>query len=109
MTLVLIVLAVPTAWFIHNRIVGYLVLVAAQSFLFTFQTGLLVMEWVGGAKQAFGPYPKVSHGDVWSYGVVNLAIFAAQLGAMALTYKLRSKGHASEPVAAGGRVQVPAH
>jgi hypothetical protein len=91
MTLILVLAAFPIGWFVRDRRTAYLVYIAAQSFLFTFQTGMLVLEWVGGSTQAFGPYPKASHGETLSYGVVNLVFFAAGLGVLALALWLRAR------------------
>jgi hypothetical protein len=100
MNLILMVLApFPIGWFVRHRLTAYVVYIALQSFLFTFQTAELVMEWIGGSKQAFGPYPKFSKGEFVSYGVVNLAIYAVGLGLLTLGYRLRARRLAS-PVAA---------
>jgi hypothetical protein len=106
MTLILVVLAFPIAWYVRDRLIGYVIYIALQSFLFAFQTGFLVLEWVGGSKNAFGPYPKINHGDTYSYAVVNLLIYAAGLGVMALTYRLRSRRTVTAPTASG--VRAPA-
>jgi hypothetical protein len=52
--------------------------------VFTFQSVDLIIEWAGGSKAAFGPYPNADKSEIWSYGVVNLVIFAAGLGLVAL-------------------------
>jgi hypothetical protein len=91
MTLILIIAAIPLGWYVQRQVIGYLVYTAAQSFLFAFQTGKLVIEWVGGNKNAFGPYPKASSGETWSYLVVNLVIYAVGLGVLAGTYRLRAR------------------
>ena len=106
MTLILAILvAFPIGWFVRQRQTGFVVYTALQSFLFTFQTGFLVLEWVGGSTSAFGPYPKFSHGEGVSYGVVNLAIYALGIGLLVLGQRLRAKRSAtsSERV-----VRVPA-
>jgi hypothetical protein len=95
MDLALMVLApFPIGWFVRDRRTAYTAYIALMSFVFTFQTGYLVIEWVGGKTNAFGPYPKANHGDVFGYGVVNLAIYAVGMGLLTLAYRLRSRRRA---------------
>jgi hypothetical protein len=54
---------------------------------------MLVIEWVGGSKDAFGPYPKADKPEVWSYGVVNLVIFAVGIGLVLLGHRVAARRH----------------
>src|ERR1700709_425735 len=83
-----IVIAFPLGFFIKSRTTAYIAYIAAHSFVFTFQSVALITEWAGGDTSAFGPYPKADKGEVWSYGLVNLLIFAAGLGLVALGHYL---------------------
>jgi hypothetical protein len=91
MTLILVIAALPLGWFIRHRLTGYVVYLAAQCFLFTFQSTKLILEWANGHTNAFGNFPKANAGDVWSYGVVNLIILAIGLGVLALGQYLAAR------------------
>ena len=67
----------PIGYFIRNRMAAYLAYVALHSFVFTFQSTTLLKEWNGGDYSAFVKNPAAVD---WSYGLVNLLIFAAGLG-----------------------------
>jgi hypothetical protein len=84
--IIIIVTAFPIGFFIRSRTAAYITFVAIHGFVFTFQSLDLIIEWTGGSKAAFGPYPKAKKSEIWSYGVVNVAIFAAGLGLVALGY-----------------------
>lgn len=85
MELILLVIApFPLGYFIRSRTVAYITYIAVQAFVFTYQTADLVLEWVGGSKTAFGPYPHASGQHIVGYGIVNLAIYAAGLGLVTL-------------------------
>jgi hypothetical protein len=82
MELIIMLLApFPIGYFIRNRTAAYLVYVALHSFVFTFQSTTLLKEWTGGDYSAFVKNPAAVD---WSYGLVNLLIFAAGLGLVAL-------------------------
>ena len=63
----------PIGYFIRNRIAAYLAYIALHSFVFTFQSSTLLKEWNGGDYSAFVKNPAAVD---WSYGLVNLLIFA---------------------------------
>lgn len=98
--LLTLVAAFPIGFLIRNRLVAFVVYLAAHGFVFTFQTLVLLVAWVGGSGEAFGPYPQGSTAEVFSYGVVNLVIFAAGLGLVYLGHRLaaRRRGRAAVPV-----------
>jgi hypothetical protein len=89
--IIMIAIAFPIGFFIKNRTVAYLSYIAVHSFVFIFQSVDLITEWAGGSKSAFGPYPKASELQVWSYGLVNLLIFGAGLGLVALGHYVASR------------------
>ncbi len=82
--IVMIVIAFPLGFFVKNRTAAYVAFIAVHGFVFTFQSVALITQWAGGSTSAFGPSPKADKSEVWSYGVVNLVIFAAGLGLVAL-------------------------
>ncbi len=86
--IVLILAALPIGFFVRNRTAAFIGYIALQAFVFTFQSISLVIEWVGGSTKAFGDYPDASTGDVYSYAVVNLFIYAAGLGLVILGQRL---------------------
>jgi hypothetical protein len=79
--LIMLLVPFPIGYFIRNRLAAYLAYVAVHSFVFTFQSTSLLKEWVGGDHSAFAKDPNASD---WAYAVVNLAIYAAGLGLVAL-------------------------
>jgi cytochrome c biogenesis factor len=83
--LVALLVPFPLGYFIRNRMAAYLAYVAVHSFVFTFQSTSLVREWVGGDYSAFAKDPATAP---WPYGLVNLAIYAAGLGLVALGSKV---------------------
>jgi hypothetical protein len=87
-----VLLAFPLGWFVRNRVVGFLAYGLAMAQVFTFQTAVLVMEWVNGADAAF---PRTSSTAVldgaWGYLAVTSLVYAAGLGLVALGQRLRSR------------------
>jgi hypothetical protein len=83
-----LLVAVPIGYFIRDRLVAFLTLVAVHSFVFTFQSMELVREWVGGDHSA---YPKSPKAIPWSYGVVNLIIYAIGFGLVILGGRLAAR------------------
>jgi hypothetical protein len=64
---------------------------------FTFQTLALLRAWTGGQDVAF---PKDPSTPPWSYGLVNLAIYAAGLGLIALGHRLAGRRGRTAPATA---------
>jgi hypothetical protein len=92
MELILMVLApFPIGFFVRNRPAAFITYIALHGFVFTFQTLNLILEWAGGSQEAFGPYPKSSSGNVFSYGAVNLVIFGVGLGLVYLGSRLGAR------------------
>jgi hypothetical protein len=89
--IVMIVTAFPIGFFIKSRTAAYITFIAVHGFAFTFQSADLIIEWAGGSKAAFGPYPNADKPQIWSYGVVNLVIFAAGLGLVALGHYVATR------------------
>ena len=82
MELIIMLLApFPIGYFIRNRMAAYLAYIALHSFVFTFQSTTLLKEWTGGDYSAYVKNPAAVD---WSYGLVNLLIFAAGLGLVTL-------------------------
>lgn len=79
--IVTVVCAFPIGWFVRRRDLAFLAFVAVHQFVFNFQSMELVREWVGGDNSAF---PKSPRTVAWSYGVVNLIIYAAGFGLVLL-------------------------
>ncbi len=82
--IVMILFALPIGYLVSNRTVAFIAFIALHGFVFVFQSTDLVLEWVGGSKTVFGPYPKASGQHILGYGIVNLAIFGASLGLVAV-------------------------
>lgn len=89
--LLMILIPLPLGLLVPTRMAAFVAYIAIHSFVFTFQTASLILEWVNGSTHAFGPYPDFSNEDVWGYGIVNLVIYAAGLGLVALGHRIRSR------------------
>ena len=83
--IVMLLVPFPLGYLVRRRIVAYLAYVGVHSFVFTFQTMSLTRAWVGGDRSAFGTDPQSLE---WSYALVNVAIYAAGLGLVALGGRL---------------------
>jgi hypothetical protein len=83
--IVMLLVPFPLGYLVRRRIVAYLAYVGLHSFVFTFQTMSLTRAWVGGDRSAFATDPQSLE---WSYALVNLAIYAAGLGLVALGGRL---------------------
>lgn len=86
--IVMILTAFPIGYFVRHRLTAFVAYIAVHSFVFTFQTATLLIEWAGGDDAAFGAFPKASTTDVWSYAVVNLVIYLVGLGLVFLGGRL---------------------
>ena len=95
--IIMLLAPLPIGYFIRNRMAAYLAYVALHSFVFTFQSTTLLKEWNGGDYSAFVKNPAAVD---WSYGVVNLLIFAAGLGLVTLGSWLSARRRRPAPSAA---------
>ncbi len=102
--LLMILSPLPIGWFVRHRLTAYVAYLAAFSFLFTFQSTMLITEWAGGSKNAFGGFPKANKADVWSYGLVNLVFLAVGLGLLTLTSVVSARRRVRHAVPVGARV-----
>ena len=94
--IIMLLAPLPIGYFIRNRMAAYLAYVALHSFVFTFQSTTLLKEWNGGDYSAFVKNPAAVD---WSYGLVNLLIFAAGLGLVTLGSWLRARRRRPAPSA----------
>jgi hypothetical protein len=79
--IIMLVAPFPLGYLIRHRMAAYLAYVALHSFVFTFQSTTVLKEWTGGDYSAFAKNPVATD---WAYGLVNIAIYAAGLGLVAL-------------------------
>jgi hypothetical protein len=94
--IIMLLVPLPIGYFTRNRMAAYLAYVALHSFVFTFQSTTLLKEWNGGDYSAFVKNPAAVD---WSYGLVNLLIFAAGLGLVTLGSRLRARRRRPAPSA----------
>ena len=89
--IVTILVALPLGFFIPSRVAAYVAFIAIHSFVlsFSYQCMELIREWVGGDYSAF-PRSDPQAGT-WNYAVINLIIYAAGFGLVALGRKLGAK------------------
>jgi hypothetical protein len=102
-----IMVGFPLGYLIRSRTHAVVTYVLLDSYLFTFQTAFLLMQWTDGDNHAFG-----TRGGAWtaerttmvlSYLVLNGVIVAAGIGLVVLGNKARSRRAAQrDTVAAGG-------
>ncbi|GAA2120688.1 hypothetical protein [Actinomadura napierensis] len=86
--IVTLVVAFPLGFFVRSRATAYIAYIAVHSFVFSFQDTELVGEWSGGDYSAF---PKDRGSVPWSYGLVNVAIYAAGFGLVTLDHAVRTR------------------
>lgn len=107
-----ILVALPMGFLIGRRGIAVVAFVAADAFLFAFQTVAVLLSWmsgeagIGGA-QAFGPFPTAfpitfSESELYAYGLVNLAILLAGIGLTVLGNWVRARRAARREVVAVG-------
>ncbi|GAB3846979.1 hypothetical protein GCM10027610_066020 [Dactylosporangium cerinum] len=97
MELIVMVLApFPLGFFVRQRVVAYLAYVGLHSFVFTFQTTTLLKAWVGGDTSGFTKDPTAVD---WPYAIVNLVIYGAGLGLVALGHRLGERRRNRTPAA----------
>ena len=89
--IVTILVPLPLGFLVRDRIPAFITFIAIHSFVFTFQTANLLLEWANGSTEAFGPFPNFNNGDVWGYGVINLVIFGVGLGLVEGGHRLRTR------------------
>ena len=101
-----ILVGFPLGFLIGSRSRAIVTYVLVDSYLFTFQTAFLIMQWVDGDEHAFG-----SRGRDWSterttmffsYLVLNGVIVAAGIGLVILGHKVRSHRTAGRDTVAAG-------
>lgn len=105
MNIIFTIIAAPLiGWFVRSRPGAAALYLAGVSALFTFQTLAVFISWLagetgfGGASDhgAFGPFPTglplaYDHGEVWSYGLINLLITLAGISITVLMGRLRAR------------------
>lgn len=89
--LIMILAPLPIGYLIRNKTAAYVSYLALYSFVFTFQSMYLVLEWVGGSTAAFGPTPHANDAYIWAYAAVNLGVLAVALGLVALGQHLQAR------------------
>lgn len=101
-----LVASLGLGFFVRQRGTAVLTYLIADSFLFTFQTLEVLLNWMsgnegaGGAK-AFGPFPTAlpltyQDSEVLAYGVVNLVIIAVGIGLTIGANRLATKRAATK-------------
>jgi hypothetical protein len=86
--ILMLLLPFPLGYLIRQRVVAYLAYVGVHAYVFTFQTMTLLKAWTGGDRSAFGADPQAVP---WDYAAVNIAIYGAGLGLVALGHRLRDR------------------
>jgi len=95
------ILVVFIGLFVRSRLMAALLYLVIEAILFTFQTLLLLLNWLNGGLTVFGdgmfgPTPKglplvLNEGEVWSYGLVNLGIMTMGVALTVLFVTLRNR------------------
>ncbi len=89
--IVMILTAFPIGYLVRKRLAAFVVYIGVHSFVFTFQTASLIIEWAGGDTAAFGPFPMASTDHVWGYAEVNLAIYLVGLALVFLGNRMATR------------------
>jgi hypothetical protein len=101
-----ILVGFPLGFLIRSRTNAIVTYVLIDSYLFTFQTAFLLMQWTDGHEHAFG----ARGGDwsaeritmVFSYLVLNGVIVAIGVGLVVLGHKVRSRRTSARDTVAAG-------
>jgi hypothetical protein len=101
-----ILIGFPLGYLIRSRGTAVTSYVLVDSYLFTFQTAFLLMQWADGDTHAFG-----SRGGAWSaerttqlasYLVLNGVIVALGIGLVLLGHRIRARRTAGRDVVVAG-------
>ncbi|MFG1924068.1 hypothetical protein [Cryptosporangium sp. NPDC048952] len=88
MELILMLVApLPLGYVLRSRMAAFVAYIALHSFVFTFQSTSLTLEWVRGSTAAF----EADGATPWPYLVVNAVIYGVGLGLVALGAWLRER------------------
>ncbi|MFI5954779.1 hypothetical protein [Cryptosporangium sp. NPDC051539] len=85
--ILLVLLPLPLGFFLSSRTAAFVAYLAVHSFVFTFQSTSLTLQWVRGSDAAFDR----SGATPWPYLVVNAVIYGAGFGLVALGAWLRQR------------------
>lgn len=97
-----ILFALPLGYFVANRGVALLSYLLAGSYLFSFQSTGVLLDWLGhNSPSAFGPFPEgfpaeASWSETFGYGIVNLVITVVGIGLVLLGHGLASRRSAKK-------------
>lgn len=96
--------AILIGLFVRSRLLGAVLFLAIEAVFFTFQTLVVLLAWMAGQggfgeateRGAFGPAPTgfpiaFDEGEVWAYGLVNLAIIVVGVAITVVIATLRKK------------------
>ncbi len=92
-----LLLAFPLGFFVQTRSTALLGYLLAGSYLFSFQSTGVLLDWLGhSSPSAFGPFPdgfpaKASTSETIGYGVVNLVITVIGVGLVLLGHHLATR------------------
>jgi len=101
-----VLVALPLGFLLSSRSTAVLSYLLVGSYLFSFQSTSLVLEWLGHkAPSAFGPFPEgfpaeAATSEVIGYGVVNAVITLAGVGLVVLGARIRTHREAKRNVVA---------
>jgi hypothetical protein len=103
------VLVVFIGLIVRSRLIATLLYLVIEAILFTFQTLTVLLGWLGGELTVFedgmfGPTPTglplvLDEGDLWSYGLVNLAIMVVGVALIVVIVTLRNRSRAKRTAA----------
>ena len=103
-----ILVALPLGFFLSSRSTAVLSYLLVGSYLFSFQSTWLLLQWLGhSSRSAFGPFPegfpaRSSTSEVLGYGSVNAVITLVGIGLVLLGARIRSRREARRDVVAVG-------
>lgn len=100
--------ALPLGFFLPSRSTAVLSYLLLGSYLFSFQSTWLILQWLGHtSRSAFGPFPeglpaRASTSEVLGYGFVNAVITLVGIGLVLLGALIRSRREAGRDVVTVG-------
>ncbi|CAN5617140.1 hypothetical protein BH11ACT8_BH11ACT8_31230 [soil metagenome] len=96
-----VLVAFPLGFFIASRSTAVLGYLLAGSYLFSYQSTGVLLDWLGhSSPSAFGPFPdgfpaRASHSETIAYGVLNLVITVVGIGLVLLGHRVADRRRAT--------------
>ncbi len=93
-----LLVALPVGLLVRDRSTALISYLISGSFVVTFQTANLLMEWVDGDESGLGKHGSGFHTEFGAYMVVNSVVTVVGIGLVLLGNRLRTRRQARKDV-----------